>query len=202
MGDPVKVFFLSPTDTHRRSLRRLRCIDGCGADPKGWCRASVVIDTIEAENPTSGQVKWPRDDARWPKACERCGRAFDDSADWLVDHDRFYKRSDTGELVTLHDAPPGACWDASWFHDHPQYLGPDGRCLIVRCPDGHDWMVDGRASNCTLPNDNIHKCWVRHGRPEDGTLHVDKNGVTCSAGAGSIATGKWHGFLHNGFLHE
>jgi hypothetical protein len=53
-----------------------------------------------------------------------------------------------------------------------------------------------------MKDDNIHRCWVRHGRPEDGTLHVDKAGNTCRAGAGSIDTGKWHGFLHNGELHS
>lgn len=56
------------------------------------------------------------------------------------------------------------------------------------------------ASNCTMPDDKNHKCWVRHGRPEDGTLHVDKNGHTCAAGAGSIVAGNYHGFLHNGHL--
>lgn len=75
-------------------------------------------------------------------------------------------------------------------------VGDDGRSLVVRCPDGHDWMIDSRASNCTLPKNDTHHCWVRHGKPEDGTLHVDKNGATCAAGAGSI--GKWHGFLHGG----
>jgi hypothetical protein len=39
---------------------------------------------------------------------------------------------------------------------------------------------------------------VRHGRPEDGTLHVDKNGVTCASGGGSIMMADFHGFLHNG----
>ena len=51
-----------------------------------------------------------------------------------------------------------------------------------------------------MPGDDVHRCWVRHGRPEDGTLHVDKNGQTCAAGAGSIQTHNWHGFLHNGVL--
>jgi hypothetical protein len=80
-------------------------------------------------------------------------------------------------------------------------VGPDGRSLIVRCPGGQDWMIDSRASNCTRKDDNKHFCWVRRGKPEDGTLHVDKNGDTCSAGAGSIQTANWHGFLHNGLLH-
>jgi len=63
-------------------------------------------------------------------------------------------------------------------------------------------MIDSRASNCTMPDDNAHRCWVRHGRPEDGTLHVDKNGLTCAAGGGSILAGNYHGFLHHGHLVE
>jgi len=57
-------------------------------------------------------------------------------------------------------------------------------------------MIDSRASNCTLPDDNVHKCWVRHGEAPNFT--VDKNGATCAAGAGSIQTSNWHGFLRNG----
>lgn len=110
-----------------------------------------------------------------------------------------YRRSDTGEVVTLRDAPVGAMWDATWFNDQPAYTGPDGISLVVRTPGG-SWMVDSRCSNCTLPNDDVHKCWVRHGDPRTGEIHVDKNGVTCAAGAGSILTGSYHGFLHNGHL--
>jgi hypothetical protein len=61
-------------------------------------------------------------------------------------------------------------------------------------------MIDSRASNCTLPNDREHKCWIRHGTPPD--LTVDKNGKTCAAGAGSIQLGNYHGFLRNGHLEE
>lgn len=43
-----------------------------------------------------------------------------------------------------------------------------------------------------------HRCWVRHGVPPD--IHVDKNGVTCGAGGGSIAYPGFHGFLHNGYI--
>src|SRR5262245_7846725 len=32
-----------------------------------------------------------------------------------------------------------------------------------------------RSSNCRMKDDDTHHCWVRHGRPEDGTL-LDKNG--------------------------
>jgi hypothetical protein len=71
---------------------------------------------------------------------------------------------------------------------------------MVRCPNGSDWHVDGRASNCTMPTDKVHKCWVRHGDPRASNLTVDKNGFTCAAGAGSIQAGDYHGFLQAGVL--
>lgn len=75
---------------------------------------------------------------------------------------------------------------------------PCERHLTVVCPDGHWWTIDSRASNCGSPEDKVHRCWVRHGEPPNIT--VDKAGVTCSAGSGSIQTPDWHGFLRNGQL--
>jgi hypothetical protein len=99
-------------------------------------------------------------------------------------------------------APPGAMWFAEWMSDLAggAFLGgrPADGWLVVRLPNGHDWMPDTRASNCTLPDDNDHRCWVRHGAPPNVT--VDKNGRTCAAGAGSIASGSYHGFLQAGQL--
>jgi hypothetical protein len=115
-----------------------------------------------------------------------------------------YRRTDTGEVVgTLRDAPVGAMWFADWYPDHycnPQ-LGP-GKCLIVKTPGG-DWVIDQQASNCTMPDDvhqEKHHCWILHGTPPEIT--VDKNGVTCGAGAGSISRPNYHGFLQNGYLVE
>jgi hypothetical protein len=79
----------------------------------------------------------------------------------------------------------------------------DGKHVIVVTPHAHQWDVHSRANNCTMLEDRRHRCWILHGelaRPE--TLHVDKSGVTCSAGAGSIGTGRWHGFLDRGYLCE
>jgi hypothetical protein len=72
----------------------------------------------------------------------------------------------------------------------------EGRHLYGVLPNGHWWNIDGRARNCALPNDRLHRCWIRHGRPEDGD--VDKAGLTCAAGAGSIDYGGWHGHLTHG----
>lgn len=51
---------------------------------------------------------------------------------------------------------------------------------------------------CGCGEKTVHKCWCRHGEAPNFT--VDKNGVTCIAGAGSIQIGNYHGFLQNGFL--
>jgi hypothetical protein len=71
---------------------------------------------------------------------------------------------------------------------------------MVRLPNGRDWAIDGRATNCTRPDDHEHQCWVKHGEPPNIT--VDKDGNTCGAGAGSIQIGDWHGFLRDGMLVE
>lgn len=111
-----------------------------------------------------------------------------------------FRRVDTGEEMTLNDATPGAMFFADWYKERPEYLGPDGKCLIVVLPNGHHWMVDGRASNCTRKGDKVHKCWCRHG--EAPNITVDKVGNTCAAGAGSIAVEGYHGFLRNGYLES
>lgn len=110
-----------------------------------------------------------------------------------------YKLPD-GKLVRGGDLPPGAIYLNDGEHWRK---GPDGLSITVVCPDGWHWSPDSRASNCTRKDDEIHRCWVRHGDPKLGNLHVDKVGNTCAAGAGSILTGRtpcWHGFLHNGHL--
>lgn len=110
----------------------------------------------------------------------------------------------TGEETTSNKLPVGALW-ASYRcpgagpNDYPP-VGADGLSIYCMTLEGHAWLIEGRASNCTKPDDNAHRCWVRHGTVGD-RLTVDKNGLTCAAGAGSFFMGKkneWHGFLRNG----
>jgi hypothetical protein len=129
-----------------------------------------------------------------------------------------YRRSDTGEVAPFlnnppHPIPVGAMWWCTWLtrlgykrsEEYPDEAAkpsryfPDakGRILAVMTPGG-TWIIDSRASNCTKPTDNKHRCWVRHGEPPNVT--VDKNGETCEAGAGSIIAGSYHGFLRSGEL--
>jgi len=89
---------------------------------------------------------------------------------------------------------PGAMW---WGESY-SFNTPEGtQALFVETPGG-PWCIDSRASNCTKPEDNEHRCWIRHG--EVPKITVDKNGNTCSAGAGSIQAGNYHGFLRDGIL--
>lgn len=190
--------------------------------------ATVWIDTIDAPI-VDGSVKYADGaasvepwlaDPRWPDRCA-CGYAFAPIDELQVFTEQIYRRTDTGEETTLRDAGPGAMWDAWWLSDWEHYRGPDGRALVVVLPNGHHWQIDGVASNCDAPcqdcgaplsahlatpatvpcrklNPRPHKCWVRHGEPPN--LTVDKNGVTCNAGAGSILSGNYHGFLRGGKL--
>ena len=213
----VKCFWLEPTYTLRAWLRRYmrsgKDSQSC-AHPSnyGYHNAMFLLTDIEdckfGDNGVKSltdldfddiltRYKPPHSDPRWPRVC-RCGHEFDDTDEWQFFTRNLYRRVDTGEVMTLDDAPPGAMFDASYLHDSPGWCGPDGRSIHVVLPNGNQWCIDSRCSNCTRKDDDVHKCWVRHGEPPE--LTVDKNGNTCAAGAGSIMSGDYHGFLRNGEL--
>lgn len=203
---PTRCFLIEPTDRTYRALRRY---SGPQAG-RGWtCETGYHNALVRIADGTlviddhgfyrTEPEGWPRDDPRWPTHCT-CGYAFGPDDPWQLFYERLYRDPRTGAEYTIRDAPPGAMWRAEWMEDVAAYRGPDGQCLAVVLPDGHQWMIDGRASNCTRPKDNDHKCWVRHGEPPN--LTVDKNGNTCQAGAGSIVSAGYHGFLVDGYLTD
>lgn len=194
----VRCFWLEPTDRQTRALRRYSPGQGNCSGPMTYHNAEVRIEDGPAGEPTCAlRAGHPLlADLRWPTQCA-CGYQFTPTDERQLFSQQLYRRTDTGEETTLRRAPPGAMWDAHWYGDR---CGPDGKHLMVKLPDGHDWFVDGRANNCTMKDDSVHRCWVRHGAPPDVT--VDKGGHTCAAGAGSIATPKYHGFLRNGYLER
>jgi hypothetical protein len=214
----IAVFFLTRTDQVQVQLRRYTMAADRPCPGSQWgCDASVVIAAAAPEadwgvepgyDGRGGDLKElvAHDDPRWPTACGHCAAAFAPEHRHIVHVDRLYAGTPGGELHTIRRAPVGAMWDAFWHEGLPAYTGPDGIALVVRTPGG-DWMVDSEASNCTRKGDLTHKCWIRHGDPRDPqglkggrALHVDKSGDTCAAGAGSIISGSYHGFLHNGHL--
>lgn len=193
---PTTCYMLEPTGQQRRFLRRYSRTSGSGwTCETGWHEARVFLDEVPDEKKPIGD-SWPHDDERWPSTCGKCDYAFSEDDQWQLFVESLYKRSDNDELTTIRDAPPGAMWYADWL-SIDRWKGPDGRTLMCKTPGG-EWMIDGQASNCTLPNDAEHRCWVRSGEPPKVT--AGKTGRTCSAGAGSIACGSYHGFLRDGIL--
>lgn len=191
----VKTFWSAAAPFARESLRRY---GGTCKGKYGYHNAEVVLGDVDLPVDSHGHGADDHDhaDLRWPKKCEHCDYIFADSDEWQHKVTRIYEGG--GHRFVLNDAPIGAMWDATWF---PAEFGKgaDGIALIVKTPGG-SWHVDGRSSDCTKPDDKTHRCWVRHGDPRTGSVHVDKNGDTCQAGAGSIQIGSYHGFLTNGVL--
>jgi hypothetical protein len=195
----VRTFWTQPTGEEMRWLRRYVREHAGGWDcANGWHQAMVPLGVFSED----AAGRQPDDhDTGWPVECDKgCGYQFTDDDHRQVFASRMYRRLDTGEQWPIRELPPGAMYDADWMGDWAK--GPDGICLVVILPskNRHPWTVDSEASNCTRKGDRNHKCWIRHGDPRTGNVHVDKNGDTCQAGAGSIAADGWHGFLHHGEL--
>jgi hypothetical protein len=166
----------------------------------GYHNALILIGDFQGEPPSSGpDPQADPADQRWPAKCDHCDHVFGQKAFRGTHNHYLYRRSDNGELTTIDEATPGAMWWAPWLSDSEHWRGFDGRTLVVRLPGRHDWIVDSVASNCTKPNDRTHRCWIRTGEPPNVTVGKS-GGNTCSAGAGSILTDKWHGFLRGGYL--
>lgn len=116
---------------------------------------------------------------------------------------------ETGQRVESQDLPCGALYavdrDGATDPNGWPPVGYDGLSVACVCRWGdwvHHWYIDYRASNCTMKDDDEHRCWVRHGTVGD-RVTVDKNGKTCGAGAGSFFMGpnnEWHGFLRDGVM--
>lgn len=164
-----------------------------------WKAAELVLGHVHyGESPYT-----PDADGRPPNTamcvCESCGVQFDGAVlmSWnITEWDTEDGKLHVGDMYWAEcmKEKDGKCY---YWDNCP------GQHLIVRVPDGdnlsgHAWNIDSRASNCTMKDDRTHRCWVRHGDPPN--IHVDKSGHTCAAGAGSILTDKWHGFLHHGQL--
>lgn len=196
----VKCFMVHETDRCRLSLRRYWGND-CGGSyhnaqtPIGEGHYEVVHRDGQRDHVRVIEQLDPNE-TRWPVKRDKCGAPVPDSAEKQLFSDRIWL-DDAGKEHSLRERTPGMMWNAWWMPE--AYRGPDGLCLNVVCPGGHEWMIDGPASNCTMKEDRgpygqAHRCWTRTGTPP--LIQVGKQwGKTCSAGAGSIQAGSYHGFL-------
>jgi len=136
------------------------------------------------------------------RVCPQCGG---DVVQSMRTAKTVWRRPDTQELLYDILDHPGALFDnPQGIYDKlsgQMWFGRDNVSLSVVCPGRNVWNIDSRASNCDRPHDAGHRCWVRHGGIGDvSQLHVDKDGYSCNAGAGSIEFPDFHGFLHHGHL--
>ncbi len=109
---------------------------------------------------------------------------------WNVKGKRLAKRDGVLQLV---DDPT-----KEHYCDWSNCTGPH---LMAVCPNGAQWDIDSRASNCDQPDNTTHRCWIREGTPGQPDFWVSKGGNagdTCTAGAGSIQAGDYHGFVQAG----
>lgn len=203
----VRAFWLEPTKRIQRFLRRYHSLEEgeerCPG-PGGYHNASTPLPDGRASFTKDGYLRSfrapARRDPRWPTKCEACDYRFTKDDPWQPFVHLLYADPD-GNLTSLADAGPGAMWDAWWLPE--AWKGSDGMSLTVKLPNGHEWTVDGVASNCTRKDEQprAHRCWVRHGDPRTEPVTVDKNGVTCEAGGGSILSDDYHGFLTAGVFN-
>jgi len=196
----VQTFWTEPTEEVELSLRRFAWSSEDRCPVNRYHNATVRIGRAPVRMSEDGFLAAIHreefdGDERWPLTCE-CGYVFVDDDQWQVNQHPYYRAAD-GREWARNDLPPGAMFDAWWMSDF--WRGPDGIALQVILPNGNEWAVDARASNCSRP-DEPHQCWVRHGDPRTEPVTVDKEGDTCSAGAGSILSGDYHGFLRAGVL--
>lgn len=194
----IKCFLIEPSGMSKVFARRYASGSKCSKNELGYHNAQLFVGefpTVKDEQGYLTNIPVP-EGTIFPTHCE-CGYEFTNDDQKQSFNEEIYVCRETNERMTLRDAKVGAIWRAWWYEDITGMRGVDGKSYCVKTPGG-DWLIDGHASNCTNRNDDIHKCWCRHGEAPNFT--VDKNGNTCAAGAGSIMMRGYHGFLINGEL--
>ena len=191
---PIECFMVEPTKTVARYLRRftIGASSPCPFHLGGHTAEVRIEDGPEVPGRTpghyAGSAEHDPSDPRWPAQCD-CGYFFlNDDARQLSMY-RLYVRavpldpSVAQAPFTLREAPAGAMWYADWFADI--WKGPDGHCLMLKLPHGHEWVIDG-------PSTHSGPGWTRQGEPPRLT-------VTPSILVQS-QLGDYHGWLRDGFL--
>ena len=171
----------------------LRIFSSGVCDKYSYCNAMKHLYD-EIQNPVPAIMHIPDErvenyeEEEWNKICEHCGKEIVNGIKQI--HQKRLYDTPSGDLE------PGCLYWNTWYPKNFFWDNHDGPHLMAVLPNNNHWNIDSRASNCTMPDDKIHRCWVRHG--EVPNITVDKNGNTCQAGGGSIEVRDYHGFLQNG----
>lgn len=193
------LFLVKPTG--KVAFEAIRIEPGCRGG--AYHRGVVVYGYTQCNPEETAEIPNAGWDIKVLK-CDYCDHLFADQTPCSLSARRFWIRPDTGEIKSdVREFGPGASYYADWLSDIMKSEWDnwhDGAPLTIQMPNNDSWMPESRASNCTMPEDKLHRCWCLHG--EFPKLTADKNGLTCNAGAGSILSRGWHGFLTNGVLSE
>jgi hypothetical protein len=208
--ETIRCFIIKPVGEGYESI--ITTEDGDCVGGFKYHRTEKIIARFQLESDNTYPKGWIDIDERLTKVptyCSRCdNHEFSEEARNKISGSkgRVWEREDTGERAdNVNDFGPGAMWYATWYINeedklywHPGFGHYSNPPLYVRTPGG-DWNIDGRATNCTLPDDNNHRCWPHSGEAPNVTVDLSL-GPTCHCGGGSIITGDYHGFLRNGYL--
>jgi hypothetical protein len=141
---------------------------------------TIEADGTYTDEATGERRRWRPLARQWPTHCI-CGYAFRDHDHRQLHYERRYTHRLTGLQCLLAEAPVGAMWyDDRWGEDPAvRWLGPDGRCLVVKTPGGTCYLdreVDGR------------KLHPRSGEAPRVTVEQ------------LLTVGRWRGWLRDGEL--
>lgn len=212
----------------RRADLRVYWGDDCpnciGKGSLGYHNARFQIGEVADPNDqeVGGELAdYPRTDPRWPTKCDdcpaavpptpppvlcECGCGEEKIADGAPRYHIFRTTLFTDDKGWIGIPQPGDLFWVGYYHTSDgvcfgKWTNCSGQHLVCVLPNGDWWDTGSRASNCTMREDTTHRCWVVNGDPRKGELvTVNKASATCAAGAGSIISGNYHGFLTNGKL--
>lgn len=178
---------------------RLYWGDACPG-PWGCHNAELPLgrsDKIDDHKAWGSPPDYPAE--RWPVKCDHCLATPPPEAKHQVFTAKLYDTAsghpEPGDLFERE------CYaQTRWGRCAWGWTNCTGRHLIGILPNGHEWDICSRCSNCTMRDDNTHRCWIVSGEPP--AVDVGKGGHTCAAGAGSIGVPGWHGFLRSGVWVE
>ncbi len=192
MGAPIALWIAEPTGRCRVTLRRYER-SRTGTTNEHWHDATVVLSDDEPCTPRredgtrpARRRSLPRDDPRWPQACDGCGARFAPDDEWQVNELDWYEG--TGGRwcwgVGWWDVPAGAIFRSPWRDQ-------DGlEAWMVALPNGRTWCTLERAS---VPGSlTLGPRWQVTGEPPAITVHPSINDQS--------PTRPWHGWIRDGKL--
>ncbi len=191
---PWPLFLLTETTLVQLVYRRFTFHERsapCPHAPRNGHNAQVVIGEADGVFTHDGYLESLEpdlSDTRWRDVSTcACGYLFTPADPRQVVQRLFYADAvgsrylvDPG-VESAFRAPAGAMWEAPWGRTSADpWVGPDGKCYIIRLPDGTDWCMD---------------C------PSSGGGRWDRTGVVPHH-VTAIQSAGYHGWLRNGLLSD